>query len=297
MPTPGSGGGDLPVGPRPQQRSSTAGYSPSFGNQLILGATPDLHVPAKAVPVTSATQDAALNELLNYLSQVLSGFEPGVGDFSAQLPGPTDLQSASLTGLERVASGESGVFEGTGSGMGLDAIRDILTRGPEYFTDQFEQGVADPAQRDLTRALDEINAQSVGSGNLFGSERDLAQRNTTADFFRNLGEERSRFAMQSMNADTEGILDALGILPQVGGMDIAAGKSLFDLGEQERGIGVEQSEFDRAEQVRQQEAIFQILELLLAGGTSPTFGVSGGFPLTSSGSTGGLLSGMLAPLS
>jgi hypothetical protein len=162
--------------------------------------------------------------------------------------------------------------------------------------DFFETGVADPAQRDLERALSENDAAAVGSGNLFGSDRERSNRNTTEDFFRNMGEQRSRFGLESMNQSMENQLAALGLLPAISGMDIDKGERLFNLGESERQIGVSQFEADQAEVNRQEQVRQFILDLIFRATTAPTSGIAGGFPLTPS-SDGGFLGGLGGGLS
>jgi len=284
-----------------QGKQTQIGFDPSWWDSFLWGLERDMHVPAKSLPVTSRVQDAGLNELLSYLSQTLSGFEPGIGAFTPELPGSTSIQNASLLGLERIASGESGVFQDTGSAAGLQAIQDILGRGPEHFTDFFEEGIAAPAERDLERALEQNAARAVGSGNLFGSDRAKADQMTTRDFFTNMSEQRARYGLQTLGQDTQDSLAALGLLPSVAQLDLdtnlGVAERLFGIGAQERAQGVEQVEFNREEADRQQQAIFDILDLLLRGGTAPTFGIAGGFDLGSpSPSQGGLISGVMGAL-
>lgn len=291
-----TGGGS--AGFRPGQGSqSREGFEPTFSEEFFFGTAEDKHVPAKAIPVTSGVQDAALNELLAFLSLTLSGVDPGIGGFTAELPGPSGLQAASLAGLERIGAGESGVFQATENDAALQALQAIIDRGPEQFTDFFEQGIADPAQRDLERALAEINASAVGSGNLFGSDRQKASRDITADFFRNLGEERARFGLQTLGRDTQDELAAIGLMPGFIGADaeqnLEIGQRLFDIGARERAQGIEQITLEREEFVRQENMLLAFLELLLRGGTSPTFGIAGGFDLgPPSPASGGFLEGL-----
>ena len=280
-------GGDRPG----QGAQSQAGYDPSFTEEFFLGTAKDKHVPASAIPVTSGVQDAALNDLLLYLSKTLGGVDPGIGAFTGELPGPTNLQAASLSGLERIAAGESGVFAATENDAAIQALMEIVNRGPESFTDYFETGVADPAQRDLERALAENNAAAVGSGNLFGSARETGARNTTEDFFRNMSEERARFGLSTLGQSTEDALAALGLLPEFVGADaelnLALGEGLFGIGSAERAEEAEGVKFEQMEFARQQQFLMGILELLLRGGTAPTYGVAGGFDLGQPSSSGG----------
>ena len=113
-----------------------------------------------------------------------------------------------------------------------------------------------------------------------------------------MSEERSRYGLDTLGQNTEDVLAALGLLPGLSALDsninLGIGERLFDVGVQERQQGVEQVEFDREEAARQQEAIFAILELILRGGTSPTFGVAGGFDLGApSAGSGGFLGGIM----
>jgi hypothetical protein len=207
------------------------------------------------------------------------------------------LQNASLAGLERLAAGESGVFQDPATLAGLDAITGILNQGPQDFMDYFETGIADPAQRDLERALSEVDARAVGSGNLFSSDRNVQQRNISDDFFRDLGEQRSRYGLESFNMATQNQLGALDRLPALTNMDLERGMGLFDIGSREREMGVEQFEAERQEVERQEQIKQFIMELIFRAGVSPTYGVTGGFPVQGPNDSGGLVGGLFSGIS
>jgi hypothetical protein len=266
----------------------------SRSEDFFIGSQDTPFVPGKAIRTTSEDQSVILNNLINFLNAGMMGMDPGIGAFTGEMPGATGLQSASLSGLERLAAGDTNVFSDPTTLAGLDAIQGILSGGPQDFMDYFESGVADPAQRDLERAIDEIDASMVGSGNLFGGDRRGAVRDTTEDFFRNMGEQRSRYGLETLNADMEAKLGALGLLPSITNIDIDRGSRLFDIGERERNIGVSQFEADQAEANRQEQVRQFILDLIFRSGTSPTFGITGGFPLqpaSDGGAIGGFLGG------
>jgi hypothetical protein len=232
-----------------------------------------------------------------FLSQSLGSLDPSIGQFTPQLPGPTDLQSASLSGLERLAAGETGVFQDPATLAGLNAITEILGSGPADYMDYFETGIADPAQRDLERALSEVDARAVGSGNLFSSDRVNQQRDISDDFFRDLGEQRSRFGLETLNASTENKLSAMGLLPQMANLEVERGMNLFNIGSQEREMGVQQFEAEQAEFARQEQVKQFIMELIFRAGASPTYGVTGGFPVQGPNDSGGLVGGLFSGIS
>jgi hypothetical protein len=110
-----------------------------------------------------------------------------------------------------------------------------------------------------------------------------------------MGEQRSRYGLETLNADIEAKLGALGLLPSITNIDIDRGSRLFDIGERERNIGVSQFEAEQAEANRQEQIKQFILDLIFRGGTAPTFGITGGFPLnppTDGGLIGGFASGI-----
>lgn len=267
--------------------------SPSGVGEFFLGTgdtTP--FIPPTAIRTISDPQDVSLQNLLNFLMQSLGGFDPGIAAFNTELPGPTDLTSASLTGLERIAAGESGVFGDPATNQGLEALRGILGRGPEDFSEFFETGVAEPAQRDLQRALEEVSAAAVGSGNLFGSARQEGEARATEEFFRNLSGERARFGLATLNQSTQDILAAAGLIPGLANVGFERGERLFDIGERAREPGVQQFEADRAEQERQDAIRNFILELMFRSSVAPTFSAVGGFPLQTEKGGGGFLGGL-----
>ena len=96
-----------------------------------------------------------------------------------------------------------------------------------------------------------------------------------------------------MGIDTQNKLGAIGALPGFINNDIDRATSLFDIGTQQREIGVSQFEAELAEITRQEQIKQFLLELMFRGGVSPTFGVTGGFPLPTAGDTGGGLVGGL----
>ncbi len=278
----------------PGQRSKAIGYDPGKGEEFWLGAQPNLYMPPEAVPTTTEAQQESLAQLMEFLTGTMGSREPSVGEFTTELPGPSSLQSASLAGLEALARGDSGIFQGGRSG--LDAIEGILASGPESYNDFFDVGVAQPAERDLQRALDQISAQSVGSGNLFGSERQGMQRDITEDFFRNMSEERGRYGLQALGKNISDKLAAAGLLPELAGLDVGIGERLYNIGAAEREQGVEQVELNLQEQQRQQEMLIAILDLLMKSAVSPTFGVAGGYSIPASTGGSGFVGGLMESL-
>jgi hypothetical protein len=207
------------------------------------------------------------------------------------------LQSASLSGLERLAAGETGVFQDPATLAGLNSITEILNSGPADYMDYFETGIADPAQRDLERALSEVDARNVGSGTLFGSSRQDQQQDVTEDFFRNMGEQRSRYGLETLNASMENKLAAMGLLPQMANLEVERGMNLFNIGSQEWGQEAQQVEMDQAEFARQEQVKQFIMELIFRTSASPTYGVTGGFPVQGPNDSGGLVGGLFSGIS
>ena len=292
----GGGGGEGTTAPQPPQ--TTEGSTPSLFDQLIFGSSggESGFVGPGSLPTTSVTQQESLNSLLNLMGQLLSGsslaggFQSGAELFGGQVPGMSDLSAMSLEGLQRIANGELNVFSGAPGAQSIQTLMEMLSAPGQDTTQLFNQTVAGPAQEDLARALETINLNAVGSGNLFGSERGQVIGDTTDDFFDSLEGQRQQFAFNSEEASRNRALEALGLAPSVLGLDSSIGQGLLKAGETERLAQMQQfmTEVGLFEADRQRET--QLLEMLLTGSVAPTFGVSGGFSIpNTAGSSGGLL--------
>jgi len=212
-------------------------------------------------------------------------------------PGINPLMAMSLQGLENVASGEMDVFSGDVGAAARQALQEILGQSAQNTDELFNQTVAGPAQEDLERTLAELNINAVGSGNLFGSERSEQARLTGEDFLDALTRERTRFAFDSETRNRQDKLAALGLAPSIAGLDTEIGSSLLAAGDSQRLAELQQFGADVAlfEADRQRE--LDLLQMLLGGSIAPTFGVSGGFALPSTGSSsGGVIGGFVEGL-
>ena len=295
-PTAGSGIVNSPIVEPNQTPTVTDGSVPSTFDQLIFGSSGGSagFAGPTSSPQTSGTQQLTLEFLLSLLRDTVgdsSGLGPGaVGfqdQFGGQIPGTNVLQALSLSGLEKTAGGELDIFAGTIGQDARRAISDLLSTEPQDFGAVFDATVAAPAQQDLRRAFEEINLSAVGSGNLFGSERTEQVGRTTQDFLTGLSRERTRFAFDSNQAAIQTMLEALGLVPSIAGLDVGIGRDLFAAGtdartEELKTFGIELGLF-QSDRARED----QLLNMLLGGSIAPTFGVSGGFALGNTGSSSG----------
>jgi hypothetical protein len=218
--------------------------------------------------------------------------KPGLGQgfqqsLAGQIPGQNPLQAASLAGLERAALGDMNVFSGQVGAESQQTLIELLNATAQDSSAVFDATVAGPAQDDLKRALEELNASAVGSGNLFSSDNAKAKGFVLGDFVQGLSRERTRFAFDSETRARDTRLQALGLAPGIAGLDIDLGTQLFGAGTAARN---EDFKTFAAElglfQADQQREEF-LLNLLLGGSAAPTFGVSGGFSLGGAGSADG----------
>lgn len=278
---------------------SDPGSGPSLFDQLLFGSEgrgKEGFVGPSSQPTTSVNQQKSLNALLELLFSSLE--EGGGGDFSkftGKAPGQNPLQAMSLAGLEGVAAGQTDVFAGPTGVAARGALNEQLGSGPEDFQDFFEKTVFAPGLQDLERTLQAVNAAATGSGNLFGSERAEQAGRTTQDFIDATERERARTGLEFNLANRGLNLQALGLVPEIAGLDIGLGRELFGAGEDARQVGVDQFRSDLAIFQSEQERKSQLIQQLIQLAGTPTFGVTGGFPLSggSSSSTGGALDAFL----
>jgi hypothetical protein len=150
-------------------------------------------------------------------------FASGWPTFDREAPGPNLAQQLSLAGMEEVARGGSA---GVGGGIvdkGRETISNILGRDPTDFDEFFRTNVEDPLMEALTRpgsgGISTMKKAQVGSGNLFGSEYQKGVGRLFEDVYDTMGRERARMALDYRAQDTQDQLAALGMMPQIEGIE------------------------------------------------------------------------------
>lgn len=111
------------------------------------------------------------------------------------------IEQLSLTGLERIAAGDtSGMAGGRLQQSSEAALQDILGRTPgsEEFEDFFSTNIADPLMEFFREeTLPAIRSEGIRSGNLFGSATDERMARADEALLETVGRERARSVFEN----------------------------------------------------------------------------------------------------
>ena len=163
-------------------------------------------------------------ELLKQLIGIVGGDE-GLGNLEQDFGlGPSQIELASLGGLENLVNNLPTVSEGSETqqrvdevtGAGLDAFEDIFSQGPEDIDEFFRATVQDPLLEDFSEEI-LPNLQTEFAGSFFGGERREAEARAREDLLDTLVQERTRFGFESREADRNRSIAAGQVFPNLGG--------------------------------------------------------------------------------
>lgn len=191
---------------------------------FLFGESPSQEI----TPQTTLTpeQEELLRLIIGQISQ-------GTGESPFGLEsGQLELQS--LAGLEALGTaipgGEAGA---SAAGIGLGALEQLFTQGPQDIDDFFTETIEKPALRDFGRDIGDIRTRFAPQ--FFGGERVEAEARTSEDLVEALVRERARVGFEARNTDQLNVLRGLQTLPgavgaQFGGTTAAANIRLGLLG-------------------------------------------------------------------
>jgi len=148
-----------------------------------------------------------------------------------QTPSTSALQSTSLAGLEQYATNlVGGQGAGGAGGAAGSTLQDILTSGPADFEQYFQEAVYDPAIRQFQEeTLPAISRKFAPSG-FYSSERLRADERSREDLIQSLTAARAQTGYEAYQSNIENQLAALGLTPEIAGMDLEQLGLLYGIG-------------------------------------------------------------------
>lgn len=169
---------------------------------FLFGESPSQDI----TPTTTLTPEQ--EELLRLIiGQITAG--QGESPFGIEASG---LETQSLAGLEALGTaipgGEAGV---SATGIGLGALEQLFTQGPQDIDDFFTETIEKPALEDFGRDIGDIRTRFAPQ--FFSGERVEAEARTSEDLVDALVRERTRVGFEARNTDQLNILRGLQTLP------------------------------------------------------------------------------------
>jgi len=182
---------------------------------FLFGESPSQEI----TPQTTLTPEQ--QELLRLIiAQITEG--QGESPFGIE-SGRLELQS--LAGLEALGTAIPGGEAGTAAaGVGLGALEQLFTQGPqdidEFFTETIEKPALESFREDI---IPDIRTRFAPQ--FFGGERREAEARASEDLIESLTRERARVGFEARDTDQLNILRGLGVLPGATGAQFTGATS------------------------------------------------------------------------